>query len=67
MLEVDYKIGKWLKIVSNTRFLVPAMLKLQVTVTVLVTWVLSIYARSRAMSDSYLRHVCPSTLITTLP
>jgi hypothetical protein len=44
--------------------LVPAVLQLQVTVTVLVAWVLRIYASLRAKSDSYLRHVCPSTLIT---
>jgi len=45
--------------------LVAAMFQLRVTVTVFVTWVLRIYARSHAKSDSYIRHVCPSTFITT--
>jgi hypothetical protein len=44
--------------------LMPAMLQLQVTVPLLVTWVIRIYASSHAKSDSYFRRLRPSTFIT---
>jgi carbon starvation protein CstA len=66
-MEVRSRLKEWDMAQNRAQYsvLVPAMFQLWVTVTVLVTWFLRIYARSHAKSDSYLRHVCPSTFITT--